>query len=44
MRSTSASLKEPLKPVHGRVVPPDRPGMGVELDDDKIEQRREVTF
>ncbi len=37
-------FKEPLKPVHGRVVPPDRPGMGVELDDDKIEQRREGTF
>lgn len=37
-------FREPLKPVQGCIVPPDRPGMGMELDDDRIEQRREVTF
>lgn len=33
---------QPLKPVNGRVVPPERPGMGVALDPTKIEQQREL--
>jgi L-rhamnonate dehydratase len=37
-------FRQPLKPVNGRVVPPDRPGMGMELDEAKIEQRRELTW
>jgi L-rhamnonate dehydratase len=37
-------FRQPLKPISGRVVPPDRPGMGMELDETKIEQRREMTF
>lgn len=36
-------FRQPLKPVNGRVIPPDRPGMGMELDETKIDQRREVS-
>ena len=37
-------LKYPLKPVNGKVSLPTRPGIGMELDEAKIENRREVTF
>lgn len=35
-------FQRPLKPINGRIRPSDQPGMGVELDEAKIEQRREV--
>ncbi len=35
-------VRAPLRPVDGVVVPPDSPGMGLELDDDKIYERREL--
>ncbi len=37
-------FKNPLRPVNGIVVPPDVPGMGMELDPAKVEQQRELTF
>src|SRR5262245_7107352 len=37
-------LANPVKPVNGEVKLPNRPGVGMELDDNKIEKRREVTF
>lgn len=37
-------LKHPLKPVHGMVVLPTRPGLSMELDEAKIEKRSEVSF
>jgi L-alanine-DL-glutamate epimerase-like enolase superfamily enzyme len=37
-------LAQPLKPVDGVVVPPDRPGMGMELDETKADQIEELTF
>jgi L-alanine-DL-glutamate epimerase-like enolase superfamily enzyme len=35
-------FREQLRPVHGVVVPPDRPGLGAELDAGKIERQREL--
>jgi L-alanine-DL-glutamate epimerase-like enolase superfamily enzyme len=37
-------LKNPLKPVDGFFSPPDRPGIGLELDDSKIESERELSW
>jgi L-alanine-DL-glutamate epimerase-like enolase superfamily enzyme len=37
-------FREQLEPVNGMVVPPDRPGLGVELDETKIERRRELRW
>lgn len=37
-------LKEPLKPVNGQVTLPTQPGIGMALDETKIEQRRELSF
>ncbi|HEY3109846.1 MAG TPA: enolase C-terminal domain-like protein [Chloroflexota bacterium] len=37
-------LASPLEPVDGVVTPPDRPGIGMELDADKAEQQEELTF
>jgi L-rhamnonate dehydratase len=37
-------FKDPLKPVAGHVSLPTGPGMGIELDEHKIETRRELTF
>ncbi len=37
-------FREPLQPVNGVVAPPDRPGMGMELDETKIEHRRELSW
>jgi L-alanine-DL-glutamate epimerase-like enolase superfamily enzyme len=37
-------LKYPVKPVDGYVELNDRPGMGMELDEEKIEKREEVRF
>jgi|DewCreStandDraft_1066081.scaffolds.fasta_scaffold00303_29 L-alanine-DL-glutamate epimerase-like enolase superfamily enzyme len=37
-------FKEPVKPVDGYVVPLDRPGIGVELDEGKIQARRELSW
>jgi L-rhamnonate dehydratase len=35
-------LRTPLQPVNGIVVPPDVPGMGMELDEAKISRQREL--
>ncbi len=37
-------LKYPVKPVNGYVNLSDRPGIGMELDEAKIQERREITF
>ena len=37
-------LKDPLQPVNGVVTLPTTPGIGMDLDDAKIETREEVTF
>ena len=37
-------LKRPLKPVNGQVTLPTQPGIGMELDEAKIEGRREAAF
>lgn len=37
-------LKYPVRPVGGIVTPPSRPGLGMELDEGKIENRRELRF
>jgi L-rhamnonate dehydratase len=37
-------LAQPIKPVNGEVKLPHQPGIGMELDENKIESRREVSF
>ena len=37
-------LKTPLKPVDGYVILPTTPGLGMELDEAKIEHRKELSF
>jgi L-alanine-DL-glutamate epimerase-like enolase superfamily enzyme len=37
-------LKTPLKPVGGVVRVPDSPGIGMDLDDSKIEERRVLNW
>ncbi len=37
-------LKTPLKPVNGMITLTDTPGLGMELDEDKIEVRTELAF
>jgi L-rhamnonate dehydratase len=37
-------LKQPVKPVNGQVTLPTKPGIGMALDEAKIEQRREMSF
>jgi L-alanine-DL-glutamate epimerase-like enolase superfamily enzyme len=37
-------LKDPIVPVNGHVTLPTAPGIGMELDEAKIEERREVSF
>jgi len=37
-------LKDPLQPINGVVTLPTTPGIGMDLDDAKIETREEVTF
>lgn len=37
-------LKHPLKPINGSVELPNLPGLGMDLDEDKIEKREEVKF
>lgn len=37
-------LKNPLEPVDGVVRPHDLPGIGMDLDESKVEQQRELTF
>jgi L-alanine-DL-glutamate epimerase-like enolase superfamily enzyme len=36
--------KEPLVPVNGMVTVPDRPGMGMEIDERKVEEERELDW
>jgi len=35
-------LKNPVKPVHGFITPPTAPGVGLELDESKIESERDI--
>jgi len=37
-------FRNPLKPVHGMITVPTDPGMGVELDEAKIERERELRW
>jgi L-rhamnonate dehydratase len=37
-------LRDPLKPVNGRITVPTGPGMGMELDEGKIERERELRW
>lgn len=37
-------LKTPLKPINGVVTLPTNPGLGMELDEDKMETKEELTF
>jgi L-alanine-DL-glutamate epimerase-like enolase superfamily enzyme len=37
-------VREPLQPVNGVVVPPERPGLGMDLDEAKIEQRQDLRW
>ena len=37
-------LKEPLKPVQGYFYPPDVVGLGLDVDEDKVESERALTF
>jgi L-alanine-DL-glutamate epimerase-like enolase superfamily enzyme len=37
-------LEHPVVPVDGQVALPTAPGIGMELDETKIEERREIAF
>ena len=37
-------LAHPVRPVRGYIAPPTEPGLGMDLDDSKIESRRELGF
>ena len=37
-------LAHPVRPVRGYITPPTEPGLGMDLDDSKIESRRELGF
>lgn len=37
-------LAQPLRPSGGTIALPKTPGLGLDLDESKIEARREVTF
>ncbi|MBW1801964.1 MAG: mandelate racemase/muconate lactonizing protein, partial [Deltaproteobacteria bacterium] len=37
-------MKTPLKPVNGFVTPPMAPGVGLDLDENKIESERDIRF
>jgi L-rhamnonate dehydratase len=37
-------LAHPVHPVDGKVTPPTEPGLGMDLDQDKIESKRELSF
>jgi len=37
-------LQQPLKPIQGYFYPPETPGVGLNVDEDKIESEKEVTF
>ena len=37
-------LKNPLKPVNGFIVPPTAPGVGLDLDESKIESERDISW
>jgi L-rhamnonate dehydratase len=42
--ATQFFLKNPLRPVGGVLTPPAVPGAGMDLDENKIESEREITF
>jgi L-alanine-DL-glutamate epimerase-like enolase superfamily enzyme len=37
-------LKTPLKPVHGLVTLPETPGLGMDLDESKIEEQQPLSW
>jgi len=37
-------FKSPLRPVNGFVTPPEAPGVGIELDESKIESERDISW
>ena len=37
-------IKDPVRPVNGMVALPERPGLGIELDESKIQRRRELSL
>ena len=37
-------LQQPLKPIQGYFYPPETPGVGLNVDEDKVESEKEVTF
>ena len=37
-------FKKPLMPVNGDIIVPADPGLGMELDEDKIDSKKELTF
>jgi L-rhamnonate dehydratase len=37
-------LRQPLRPVNGYVFPPVAPGIGIEIDEEKVTEEHEITF
>jgi L-alanine-DL-glutamate epimerase-like enolase superfamily enzyme len=37
-------LKTPLKPINGKVILPTTPGLGMDLDPDKILKQKDLSF
>jgi L-rhamnonate dehydratase len=37
-------LKHPVRPINGVVTPPTQPGLGMELDDEKVDSHQELRF
>ncbi|MFH1639972.1 MAG: enolase C-terminal domain-like protein [Chloroflexota bacterium] len=42
--ATQFFFKNPMKPVNGYFTPPTAPGIGIELDESKIESERDISF
>ena len=37
-------LTKPISPVNGKFYPPEEPGLGITIDQNKVDASREVTF